>query len=117
MRLKSIVYVVLFSLLASTLSAKNNKHDNEENYEYKKEKKYKKQKHLNKGMQKRLERGKGLPPGWQKKLKKGERLDREVYTQGRVVEPVNIRGEVVIEVDQRLIRLHNATREIIDILK
>lgn len=88
---------------------------------YREEKRYKKEhrkeKHLNRGMQKRLERGKGLPPGWQKKLVVGERLDREVYDHGVVVEPLNIRGEITIEVDQRLIRLHKATMEIIDILK
>ncbi len=84
---------------------------------YKKDKEHRKQKHLNRGMQKRLDRGKGLPPGWQKKLVVGERLDRDVYDHGVVVEPLNIRGEITIEVDQRLIRLHKATMEIIDILK
>lgn len=115
MRSKSILFVVLVSLVASPLFAKNDKHNNR--YEYKKAKKHKKAKKINRGIQKRLDSGKSLPPGWQKNLVKGKTLDREVYRQSRIVKPLNIRGEVVIEVDQRLIRLHNATREIIDILR
>ena len=82
-----------------------------------KHKRDKKQKHkpLNRGMQKKLDRGGELPPGWQKKLIRGDTLDREVYRQGRVVKGLNRRGEITIEVDNRLIRLHQATMEIIDV--
>ncbi|MCK4974060.1 MAG: hypothetical protein KAR81_02315, partial [Sulfurimonas sp.] len=74
-----------------------------------------KHKPLNRGMQKKLDRGGELPPGWQKKLIKGHTLDREVYRQGRIVKDLNRRGEITIEVDNRLIRLHQATMEIIDV--
>ena len=133
---KSAALIILFAVLSSTVSAKSDRYEyrySNDSDDYKKDRRYsddsdeyrkdrrdqkhKKQKHLNRGMQKRIERGKGLPPGWQKKLVRGNTLDRDIYEHGVVVEPLNIRGEITIEVDQRLIRLHKATMEIIDILK
>ncbi len=133
MRLKSLALLIGLGLLISPLSAKKDRDgysDDEDSRSYKQERNYdrdrdgdrkynrdKKQKYksLNKGMQKKLERTGQLPPGWQKKLIKGHTLDREVYRHGRVVEGLNVRGEVTIEVDNRLIRLHQATMEIIDV--
>ena len=76
-----------------------------------------KSKHLPPGLQKKVDRGQSLPPGWQKKLTKGSHLDRNVYQQGHIVVPVDPRGLITINVDGRLLRLHKATREIIDILR
>lgn len=78
--------------------------------------KNKKKKDLPPGLQKKVERGRELPPGWQKKLKKGETLEKGVYEQGVVIKPVNNKGIVTIKVDDRVIRLYKATREIVDIL-
>ncbi|MCK5360884.1 MAG: hypothetical protein KAJ95_09680 [Gammaproteobacteria bacterium] len=75
-----------------------------------------KDKPLPPGLQKKVDRGESLPPGWQKKLHKGEILDYQVYRHGRVVIPVNHEGILTINVDGKLIRLMEATREIIDIL-
>ncbi len=122
MMLKSTVFVILLSLVTTQAYAKNDKHEDKEMKKQEKKhkrvhKEEKKHKKMNKGMQKRLDSGKALPPGWQDRVKKGDRLEDDVYEQSTVVEPVNRKGEIVIEVDERLIRLHNVTREIIDILK
>ncbi|UTA48202.1 hypothetical protein L1F30_01360 [Simiduia sp. 21SJ11W-1] len=68
------------------------------------------------GLQKKVQQGKPLPPGWEKKLSRGDRLDDDIYARGRVVVPIGRDGSVTIEVDGRLIRLHEKTREILDIL-
>jgi len=77
----------------------------------------KKDKSLPPGLQKKAERGQPLPPGWQKKLAKGEILDRTVYAHSKQIGPVDSRGIVTIQVEDRVIRLYKATREIVDILK
>jgi len=74
-----------------------------------------KEKPLPPGLQKKLERGGELPPGWQKKLVVGEYLGDEVYHSARVL--VSDRGETTVEVAGRIIRVIEATREIIEILR
>lgn len=76
-----------------------------------------KDKTLPPGLQKKVDRGGSLPPGWQKKLHKGDVLDSEVYRHGRVVIPVNHEGILTINVDGKIIKLMEKTREIIDILR
>ena len=76
-----------------------------------------KSKHLPPGLQKKVDQGKPLPPGWQKKLARGSHLDKTVYEQGHVVVPVDSRGLITIRIEGKLLRLHKATREIIDILR
>ena len=76
-----------------------------------------KEKPLPPGLQKKLERGGELPPGWQKKLVVGEYLDDEVYRSGRVIDRVGGLGERTIEIEGRVVRVIEATREIIDILR
>lgn len=75
-----------------------------------------KQKQLPPGLQKKVERGGELPPGWQKKLRKGEILDQEVYDRGTVVKPADKNGIITIKIEDRVIRLIEATREIVSIL-
>lgn len=77
----------------------------------------KKDKALPPGLQKKVERGGELPPGWQKKLARGEVLDQQVYDRGRIISPVDKMGNVVLQVEDRVLRLNKATREIIEILK
>jgi hypothetical protein len=67
------------------------------------------------GLQKKAAHG-NLPPGWQKKLVVGHRLDSDVYRYGRVVVPVDDRGYVTVQIEDRRLRLIAATLEIIDIL-
>lgn len=77
----------------------------------------KKDKPLPPGLQKKMERGGELPPGWQKKLAKGEILDRRVYNRGTVITPMDERGIITIRVEDRVLRLYKASREIVEILK
>lgn len=75
-----------------------------------------KNKSLPPGLEKRAEQGKPLPPGWQKKLNKGDILDLDIYTRGKIVVPLDPLGILSIEVDGTILKVHEKTREIIDIL-
>ena len=107
MKIKSLFTPVIIACLASSLItgtalAKNDK---------------KKDKQLPPGLQKKVNSGKVLPPGWKKKLAKGEKIDEEVYKQGEIVVPINSNGEITLRVDDKVVRLYKATREIIEVLK
>ena len=117
-----MISLILLSLSSLSLEAKppqKDKHETKQKIEKKK-----KQKKLPPGLKKKLERGGELPPGWQKKLVRGEILDERVYRHAHRVELTSrsnsiahIEGTIVVRVDDRLIRLYEATREIVDILK
>jgi len=68
------------------------------------------------GLQKKAAKGEPLPPGWQKKLIKGEILGYDIYRRSSIVVPLDPHGLVTIRVEGRLIRLYEATREIVNIL-
>ncbi|QSX28690.1 hypothetical protein JYB88_10365 [Shewanella cyperi] len=68
------------------------------------------------GLQKKVARGEPLPPGWQKKYHRGDILEQEIYQRGEVVVPIGRDGEVTIRVDDTLFRVHEKTRQILDIL-
>jgi len=68
------------------------------------------------GLQKKVARGEPLPPGWQKKLKVGEPLSREVYSHREVVVPIDDEGLVTVRIEGKLIRLIDATREVVELL-
>ncbi len=68
------------------------------------------------GLQKKHQSGQSLPPGWRKKLSKGQILDESIYLQGRVVVPLGRDGSISIDVDGTLLRLHEKTRRILEIL-
>jgi len=76
---------------------------------------YKKSKRLPPGLQKKLERGGELPPGWQKKVAEGQVIDRDLYRRSRILSPVDIHGEQIIRLDDRTMRIIEATGEIIHI--
>jgi hypothetical protein len=76
-----------------------------------------KEKPLPPGLHKKAERGQPLPPGWQKKLSKGDVLDDSIYARGRVVVPVGNGGSVTIEVEGTILKLHEKTRKIIEIIE
>lgn len=67
------------------------------------------------GLQKKAAHG-NLPPGWQKKLVVGHRLDRDIYSHGHIVSPIDDYGYVTVQIEDRRLRLLAATLEIIDIL-
>lgn len=82
-----------------------------------------KQKPLPKGLKKKYERTGELPPGWEMKLQRGEVLSEDVYRYGRPLPydlrqrlPVGPVGSKIIEVEGKIIRVMENTREIIDIL-
>jgi len=77
--------------------------------------KKKKHKHLPPGLQKKLDRGQTLPPGWQKKIARGEVLDVHVYRQAQVIIPVDRYGVISVLIDNRVVRLIHATREIMSV--
>ena len=68
------------------------------------------------GLQKKVEKGQPLPPGWEKKLKVGGRLDNAIYQQGDIVLPLDSKGLLTIRLEGKLVRLVQATREIVEIL-
>jgi hypothetical protein len=74
-------------------------------------------KQLPPGLQKKVNRGGELPPGWAKKMEVGKPLDKEVYEHRKIISPVDDKGLLTIEVDGKLVRLYEATREIVKILK
>jgi len=76
-----------------------------------------KQKSLPPGLQKKLDRGGSLPPGWEKKLVRGEVLEEPIYQQSEVVIPVDSSGNITVRLDDRLVKVIEATREIIDIVE
>ena len=73
------------------------------------------------GLEKNLQRGKPLPPGWQKKVVPGRSLDYRIYRQGTPLPATLLNrlanipsGFETIRVAGHIIRLHAATRKIID---
>jgi len=68
------------------------------------------------GLQKKAERGQPLPPGWQKKLVKGEIMDKEVYRHSEIVVPVDKKGLLTVRIEGKLVKLYEATREIVEVL-
>jgi hypothetical protein len=69
------------------------------------------------GLQKKVDNGGALPPGWQQKLTVGEKMDDEVYKKGEIVVPINEHGELTLRVDDKVVRLYKATKEIIEVLR
>ncbi|WP_193162596.1 hypothetical protein [Microbulbifer hainanensis] len=68
------------------------------------------------GLQKKVERGGELPPGWKKKLQKGAVLEPEIYSHAVIVKPVDRYGYVTVSIEGEVVRLIQATHEIVDIL-
>jgi len=80
------------------------------------------EKSLPPGLVKKVERGKELPPGWRKKLQKGEVLDEQVYLLRQPIPereikllPPTLPGTKIIKVEDKIIRLKDATHTILDV--
>lgn len=57
-----------------------------------------------------------LPDGWRSELSKGKVLNYDVYKQGKVVYRDASQGTVALRLENKVIRLVESTREIVDIL-
>ncbi|MAD43983.1 MAG: hypothetical protein CMI02_03310 [Oceanospirillaceae bacterium] len=68
------------------------------------------------GLHKKVHNGGSLPPGWQKRVHVGQRLDRDIYDHHEVVVPVDENGLITVRIGGKLIRLIDATREVVDVL-
>jgi hypothetical protein len=68
------------------------------------------------GLQKKVQQGKPLPPGWQKRYHKGDILDNDIYGRAKVVMPLDRDGLITVSIEGTLFRLHEKTRQIIEIL-
>ena len=86
-------------------------------------KKATKQKHLPPGLEKKVRRGGELPPGWKKKIKKGDVIDKRILEQGIVLNKDTYPKQYVdnyshiYKIEDKIIRVMNATNEILDVLK
>lgn len=87
------------------------------------EKGHGKQKALPPGLAKKAARGGELPPGWKKKLARGEVLPQEVLDAGKPVSPElkkqlppEKKGEVTVQVEDKIVRVVEKTRKITEVL-
>ncbi|MDH3537061.1 MAG: hypothetical protein OER87_15055 [Gammaproteobacteria bacterium] len=96
-----IIFIMLICMFTSPAIAKKEKD---------------KEKSLPQGLQMKLDRGGSLPPGWQKKLIKGNVLSQPIYHHSEIVIPVDSEGLLTVRVEGKLIKLIEATREIVEIV-
>lgn len=95
---------IVFTFYMNPLAAKNDKGNQG-------------RKDLPPGLQKKVARGGQLPPGWQKRVQVGEPLEPEIYQHREIVVPVDKKGLLTVRIDGKLIRLYEATREVVEILE
>ncbi len=79
-------------------------------------------KNLPPGLQKKVARGKALPPGWQKKIAAGQSLDYQLYRQSKGLPELLLQrlpqppaGSEILRVEDKIIRINEATRTILDV--
>lgn len=109
-KMVAIIVAIAFLMGSSCLAKKPDDVENQ---------KSKEKKVIPYGLQKKVQSGKELPPGWQKKIVKGEVVDEQILKNAKVLDtqyPI-IKGTKVYEVGEKIFRLQNATKEILEILK
>lgn len=102
MNLKQSIMLLTLSLLAcqiATAAPPHSKHNS-----------------LPPGLEKKAERGQALPPGWKKKLHLGEVLPQDIFEHAIILSPPDKLGEISIRIEDELLKIHQRTRKIIDIL-
>lgn len=95
----STLAVISLTLLITPLAASANPHQD-----------------LPPGLQKKVQQGKPLPPEWQKRYHKGDILDNDIYGRAKVVVPLDNDGLITVSIEGTLFRLHEKTRQIVEIL-
>ena len=119
---KMILTALCVSLIVVTVNAKEKENDyyqDDRNYNEKKVKN-EKQKEIPPGLQKKLEKGERLPAGWEKKLAKGQVADEQMLREGRVLNTnlyPNIRNTEIYQVENRIFRIAQNTKMILEIFK
>ncbi|MGB0860271.1 MULTISPECIES: hypothetical protein [Pseudoalteromonas] len=103
MKISVVISLLSLALITSPLIAKNDKKHGD--------------KSLPPGLQKKYERTGQLPPGWQKKIVVGKPIEYDIYRHHKVIVPVDNKGLITVSIDGKLIRLIEATREVVEILK
>ena len=68
------------------------------------------------GLAKKYKQGKPLPPGWQKKIAPGKIIGKDIYAHGKILVPLDPLGIVTIKIDDKIMRVHKKSMEILDIL-
>lgn len=71
---------------------------------------------LPRGLRIQVAEGRQLPLGWEKTLQIGDKLEPEIYAHGRIVVPVDGRGNIIVLIKDRRVRLTQATLEIVELL-
>lgn len=81
-----------------------------------------KKKRLPPGLAKKVAKGGELPPGWQKKVARGEVMEQDLYRLSSSLPPHIIKelprqpsGTVLVVLEGKIVRLLQATREILDV--
>lgn len=99
------------------------RHD-EDDYEHDHWKHKGRKRHLPPGLRMKLARGGELPPGWQRKVARGEVLEEDLYRSSYDLPPEWRRklppgppGTSIRRIDDRVVRIIDATREILDVLQ
>jgi len=112
MYLKSTISIFLLAALAIIPAARGHSDNNDESspVPFGLQKKYQ-------ALQKSLNQEHDLPPGWEQKLIVGEYLPENIYTHGAIVVPLDSSGLLTIRIENHVIRLIEATREIAAILE
>lgn len=84
----------------------------------------KRAKDLPPGLRRKMAKGGSLPPGWQKKVAAGEVMPIEVYKAATPLPPEIVlklppppRGVIHVTIEGKVVRLLEATREIIDVFE
>lgn len=115
---------ILHEYLRNRVLNKQNDDEIEGEVKDQKHKKDKKQKALPPGLQKKVARGGQLPPGWQKKVARGEVLEGELYDSSIALPqdiidilPSGPDGTSIRRIEDRIVRVMDATGVILDVLK
>jgi hypothetical protein len=113
--------MAIFSIVFYQLAMKQSKSTNMTISNQTKNRKKKSHYHL--VLRKKLERGGELPPGWQKKVARGEVLDSDLYAASKPLPrdisdrlPESPEGTIIRQIDDRIVRVMEATNVIIDVL-
>ncbi|EDP98967.1 hypothetical protein [Shewanella benthica] len=106
-----LVLTTGLSLFTTGVEAKNDKSEKHQQHH-----KQGKPSTLPYGLQKKVAKGEPLPPEWQKKLHRGDILSNDLFSRGKIHFPMDKQGNITLDIDGSLIKFHDKTRKILDII-